>query len=69
MATPDSILCEHYGADSPVAMVHGLSKGGMPTQWPKSTMCDGSLYIIITCPNCGEREQCIASACDVPRGK
>ena len=34
---------------------------GMPIQWPKATVKDDGIYFAINCPNCGEREQLMAT--------
>ena len=59
MKYPDSILCEHCGADSPVSMHYGFTKYGEPTERPIYITHDGQMYVLIECPACGEREQCI----------
>ena len=59
MKTPQCVICEHCGSDSSVVMIQGA---GAP--WAKSDMRDGSLYVFINCPQCGEREQFVTDDID-----
>jgi hypothetical protein len=33
---------------------------GKRIEWPKATVKPDGIYFTIRCPNCGEREQCVA---------
>jgi ribosomal protein L37E len=60
MDTPNCLICERCGSDSPVVMVKGIDNCGDPARWPKSIMRNGLLNVFIHCPRCGEREQHLA---------
>jgi hypothetical protein len=66
MTAPDTLLCEKCGTESRVVFTGGLSVRGFPMQWPKFKTRDGALYVFLECPECGEREQAVATAADVP---
>lgn len=57
MQEPKYLNCELCGVESPVVMLIGQDSTGGPTQWGKCSMRGESLYVFISCPNCGEREQ------------
>jgi Zn finger protein HypA/HybF involved in hydrogenase expression len=59
---PEKMRCEKCGSESLVVMIRGAGGADTPGLWPKSTMRGDSLYVFITCPKCGEREQRIGSA-------
>jgi hypothetical protein len=67
MDTPETLLCEQCGTDSRIIFTDGTTIGGFLTQWPKFRTRDGALYVFIECPECGEREQAVATEGDMPQ--
>ena len=37
-----------------------VDAAGKKLEWPKATVKPDGIYFAISCPQCGEREQCLA---------
>jgi hypothetical protein len=61
MPTSDKLLCELCGSEAIVVTVTAYDLRYRPTVQPKTRRTSDGLLVSIECPNCGQREQCIAT--------
>jgi hypothetical protein len=59
-----AINCVRCGSAADLLKNAYVDATGRRVEWPKVTVRPGRLYFSIHCPNCGEREQCVAEATD-----
>ncbi len=56
-----NISCKICDSEATAVMSQYVDAVGMPIEWPKATVKDDGIYFVINCPNCGEREQLMAT--------
>ena len=54
------VACEVCGQQSEVMKNRHVDASGKQLEWPKATVKPDGIYFAISCPKCGEREQCMA---------
>jgi hypothetical protein len=64
MLKPINIQCEICGSQADAIMSHYVDAQGNPIKWPKATVKEDGIYFVIDCPNCGERDQRMATPSD-----
>jgi hypothetical protein len=64
MGEPIMVACELCGSQATVEMNAHTGADGKVIEWPKAVVRDGGMYFSITCPQCGSREQLMASPSD-----
>jgi hypothetical protein len=60
MNKPVSVACEVCGSPANMVMLAHMGAEGNRVEWPKAAVKADGIYFTIACPNCGEREQCVA---------
>jgi hypothetical protein len=65
MSQPIKIACELCGTTAEVMMDGHVNQQGERIEWPKATVKSDGIYFAINCPQCGQREQCMARPNDV----
>lgn len=58
------VACEVCGQQSEIVKNRHVDATGKRVEWPKATVKPDGIYFAIACPNCGEREQCMARPTD-----
>ena len=60
MDDPIQVVCEVCGHNAELVKHVHVDATGKRLEWPKATVKPDGIYFAISCPNCGEREQCLA---------
>lgn len=60
MDEPLQVVCEVCGDKSDVVKNVHVDAAGKRLEWPRASAKPDGIYFTISCPNCGEREQCLA---------
>jgi hypothetical protein len=58
------VACDVCGQQSDIVKNSHVDAAGKRVEWPKVSVKAGRMYFTIRCPQCGEREQCVAQAND-----
>ncbi len=64
MVLSTTVACEVCGEQANFVMESYVDDEGQRIEWQKITIHVNGAYVTIHCPNCGEREQSIARACE-----
>jgi hypothetical protein len=64
MGQPLVVACELCSSQANVEMCAHTDASGQRIEWPKATVNPDGLYFTIDCPNCGKRDQLMASPSD-----
>ena len=60
MDGPIEVPCEVCGEQAKMLKYLHVDAAGKKLEWPKATVKPDGIYFAISCPQCGEREQCLA---------
>jgi ribosomal protein S27E len=64
MGGPTLVTCEICGEKAEVVQNSHVDPAGTRIEWPKAAVRSDGLSFAVNCPECGEREQCMAKASD-----
>ena len=58
------VTCDVWGQGARVLKNSHVDASGKRLEWPRANVRPDGIYFAIDCPNCGEREQCLARSSD-----
>lgn len=64
MGAATQVTCEICGEKAAIMQNVHVDPIGRRIEWPKAAVKSGGLYFAVDCPECGEREQCMAKPGD-----
>ena len=64
MSKASQVTCELCGEKADILQNSHVDPAGKRIEWPKATVRSDGLYFAVHCPECGEREQCMAKPGD-----
>lgn len=64
MGGPTLVTCDICGEQAELLQNSHVDPAGKRIEWPRAAVRSGGLYFAVNCPECGEREQCMAKASD-----
>lgn len=64
MVAGTKVTCELCGEKADIVQNMHVDPSGKRLEWPKVAVKSDGIYFAIKCPECGEREQCVAKPGD-----